>query len=199
MAKREHASKESGQLLQEVVGELGKVALPNERWLPESIELFNKLNTLTESKDWQKFTPGDETVLRSRSFIRRMSDPRPGQVFEYAFFYNSREGKLKGVCQFGPLAEGPPGRAHGGAVATIIDVAAGILANHSRGLLSSFTAKMDINYKSATPLGKALLIEAEFTKEIGRKSWIKCNMKSSDGETLHVESDFLFIQLKNSL
>ena len=80
------------------------LALPNETWSKESLELFNELNKLTEDgKGWTKVRPSAHNVWGSdgsRNFLRPLMEEK-GKVLEYAFFYNTSLCSLRGVVQFG--------------------------------------------------------------------------------------------------
>ncbi|XP_077989557.1 acyl-coenzyme A thioesterase THEM4-like [Glandiceps talaboti] len=173
------------------------MGLPNKGWLPESVQLFEKLSKLTESGDWKRLPSYSQGRISKALFSRTPSVGRPGQILEYSFFANKKECKLVGVCQFGPMAEGPPGLAHGGAIATLIDASAGVLLHYAvEGI--RVTANMNINYRSPTPLQTALLIEAEVEDVEGRKARLKSKIKSADGEMLHAEGSLLFIEIDAS-
>lgn len=62
---------------------------------------------------------------------------------------------------------GPPGRAHGGIVAVLLDEALGVAA-HAAGA-SGMTAAIDVRFRAATPYGVPLEITARFTERDGRK------------------------------
>ncbi|XP_077988412.1 acyl-coenzyme A thioesterase THEM4-like [Glandiceps talaboti] len=75
----------------------------NEGWLPDSLQLYEDLSKLTDSGQWEKLP------IKSNIFSKSPSIGRPGQILESACFGNKKECKAVGVCQFGPLAQGPPG------------------------------------------------------------------------------------------
>jgi acyl-coenzyme A thioesterase PaaI-like protein len=62
---------------------------------------------------------------------------------------------------------GPPERAHGGVVATILDQVVGFAAAAVD--RPGMTAGLDIRYKAATPLDTELMIHARYTHSEGRK------------------------------
>ncbi|XP_070572140.1 acyl-coenzyme A thioesterase THEM4-like [Ptychodera flava] len=168
----------------------------NEGWLEETKELYYKLNKLTESGDYVYL--GHIQPLGTNLFCTSLSVDRPGQIFEYAKFVNKREGKLKGVCQFGPLTEGPPQHVHGGAIATIVDSSTGKLFV-SVSKYGGVTTSLTLNYKRQIPLMRAVLIEAEVTESIDdRKYSVACKLKSADGQTLYVDAFSKFIIAKKS-
>ena len=83
-------------------------AQPNENWSPESCALYNKLLDELEDDDgdWEKLMGTPQTGER-RLFTRAFQEH--GKMFEYAFFTCKKKQKLKGVIQFGPYTQGPPG------------------------------------------------------------------------------------------
>ena len=83
-------------------------ALPNETWTAESIALFDKLvqETRESPDDWRRM-PSPPAEGEVRLFLRNV--PEHGKVFEYAMFLNKKGRQLKGVVQFGPYTQGPPG------------------------------------------------------------------------------------------
>ncbi|AWO96597.1 putative acyl-coenzyme A thioesterase THEM4-like isoform 2 [Scophthalmus maximus] len=85
---------------------------------------------------------------------------------------------------------------HGGATATMIDTVTGSLA----ALLSGpvMTANLNINYRSAIPLGSTVLIETSLDSEEGRKKFISCKVTSTDGSKLHTEATALFLSINIS-
>ena len=80
------------------------LALPNETWSKESLELFDELNKLTEEgKGWTKVRSNADHMWASdgsRNFLRPLMEEK-GKVLEYAFFYNTSLHSLRGVVQFG--------------------------------------------------------------------------------------------------
>ena len=102
-------------LLQTSSAQMGEyeadTSLPNESWNPESFELYKKLiNDLVEhgNGDWIKHRTSVYNGER-RLFTKAVTSELPGKFFEYQFFYNTKEQRLKGVIQFGPYTQGPPG------------------------------------------------------------------------------------------
>ena len=89
----------------------GDTSLPNESWTPESFELYKKLtNDLMEqgNGDWVKHRTSLYNGER-RLFTKAVISELPGKFFEYQFFYNQKEQRLKGLVQFGLYTQGPPG------------------------------------------------------------------------------------------
>ncbi|NXA43449.1 THEM4 thioesterase, partial [Eudromia elegans] len=78
----------------------------------------------------------------TRLFLRSID--AEGAGFEYAMFVNADERRVVCLFQPGPYLEGPPGFAHGGSIATIIDSTVGGCALAVAGPV--MTAKLSIDY-----------------------------------------------------
>ncbi|XP_020621318.1 uncharacterized protein LOC110058996 [Orbicella faveolata] len=113
--------------------EASGATVPNDTWTVESLELHKKLTSdLIEhgNGDWSKH----KNLLYNgerRLFTKAMVTEYPGKFFEYEFFFSKKEKRLKGVIQFGPYTQGPPGCVHGGASASMMDAAIGVLVNRT--------------------------------------------------------------------
>ena len=84
------------------------VTVPNDSWTVESLKLHKKLTSdLIEhgNGNWSKY----EEDRERRLFTKAMATEYPGKFFEYEYFFSKKEQRLKGVIQFGPYTEGPPG------------------------------------------------------------------------------------------
>ena len=90
--------------------------------------------------------------------------------------------------------EGPPGHAHGGIVATILDEAMGKV-NKMYGLIA-LTRRMEIDYLKPVPLGVPLLISgrAAEVESDGRKHFRVGEIRNEAGELL-ASSTGLFIEV----
>ena len=76
-------------------------------------------------------------------------------------------GEVLARCTLTRSYIGPPKRAHGGVVATILDQVVGF-ATAAVGK-PGMTAGLDVRYKAATPLGVELVVRARYTHSEGRK------------------------------
>jgi len=174
----------------------GDTSLPNESWTPESFELYKKLtNDLMEqgNGDWVKHRTSLYNGER-RLFTKAVISELPGKFFEYQFFYNQKEQRLKGVVQFGLYTQGPPGCVHGGASASMMDSAIGVCVNKC--FTHCVTATLSMNYKSFLPLGTTALVESWVDKVEGRKIFGSAELKSPDGKVTYLTANALFIQLE---
>ncbi len=98
-------------------------------------------------------------------------------------FYLDEESR-RAYCKF-KLArryQGPPGHAHGGIIATILDEAMGKVNKlHS---VVALTKSMTVNYLKPVPLGKQLLVSAREQRVEGREHTNVAEIVNEEGEVL---------------
>lgn len=111
------------------------------------------------------------------------------------YFQNKQSHQFVGRAWFGPEAEGPPGRAHGGSQAALLDEGMGAAAWHSG--KSVVAAKIEINFRNPLPLGTVLTMWSEITKIEGQKVYTTARLEGDDG-TLFSEGTGLFIMIDPS-
>ncbi|XP_044128178.1 acyl-coenzyme A thioesterase THEM4-like [Bufo gargarizans] len=181
--------------------ELRDFALPNATWSQSLKDLYNKFMDLSKHGSWRRI-PSHNTIahhlegdplatgIDKRMFLRNLDDD--GLGFEYCMFYNKDERRMVCLFQPGPYLEGPPGYAHGGCIATIIDSTAGAGAVYTCG--SVMTANLNITYHKPIPLGCTLFVDSHVDRIERRKVYSSCQIQSHDGATLHAEATALFIK-----
>ena len=97
---------------------------------------------------------------------------------------------------FGPLALGPPGHVHGGAMAAVLDEAMGAacwMNGHS-----VVAAQISIAFVGMLPIGTETTVEAWIDKVDGRKIHLRANMKNPSGQIV-TEGQGLFVVMKDEL
>jgi uncharacterized protein (TIGR00369 family) len=106
------------------------------------------------------------------------------------FFFD--EGHHRAWCNFrlAKRYQGPPGHAHGGIIATILDEAMGKV-NKLRQVIA-LTSTMEIQYLKAVPLGEKLIAEGMERSVEGRKHFNAAEIRNEAGEVL-ARSTGLFI------
>jgi uncharacterized protein (TIGR00369 family) len=77
---------------------------------------------------------------------------------------------------------GPPGHAHGGIIATILDEAMGKV-NKLRHVVA-LTSEMTVNYLKPVPLGKPLIAEGREVRVRGREHINEAEIRNEQGEVL---------------
>jgi acyl-coenzyme A thioesterase PaaI-like protein len=124
-----------------------------------------------------------------RSFV---SDDITGDRIRVRYFKREHDDALVAKVWFGPGAEGPPGHAHGGSMAAVLDEAMGAAAwmiGHSVVIV-----RLDVTFRRALPLGTDATVEVRITRKRGKKIWISGQIMDSDG-TVFAEARGLFITL----
>lgn len=141
----------------------------------------------TPEPGWTPLTP---MVARSgRSFVHGQPDDERLRVAHYR---RDADGALMGKAWFGPWCEGPPGHAHGGSMAAVLDDAIGKVGwlNGHRVVAGSITVK----FRNMLPLGTDATLEATVDRIEGRKVFTRGKLYASDG-TVFAEAEGLFIEL----
>ncbi len=115
-----------------------------------------------------------------------------GERLRVRYFRRDADGALVGKAWFGPGAVGPPGFAHGGSMAAILDEAMGgaaWLAGHR-----VLAAKLTINFRRMLPLGTVALFAAWVVEARQRKVRMAAEL-SSDGGDAFATAEGLFIEM----
>lgn len=95
-------------------------------------------------------------------------------------YYADDQGTIYAGVRFNANSEGAPGLVHGGALATVIDVALCLIYCHKeeQGCL---TGNLGIVYENTTPVNKTYLVRAWISKQVGRKMYTECDLISLEG------------------
>lgn len=123
------------------------------------------------------------------SFIS--GDP-DGDCLRVRYFRRESDRALVGRVWFGPGAEGPPGHAHGGSMAAILDEAMGAaawMAGHP-----VVAVRLVTDFRKLLPIGTDTWLEARIERVEGRKVWTRGELHDGAGEPF-AEGDGLFVRL----
>ncbi len=101
-------------------------------------------------------------------------------------------GIVVGEVMFGSAYEGPPGCVHGGFIAASFDEVLGFA--QSLGGQPGMTARLQISYRSPTPLHRPLRFEGRIDRVEGRKIHTSATLRH--GEMLCAEAEGLFVSMK---
>lgn len=126
-------------------------------------------------KDQPSFVIGDP--LKNRLAVR--------------YFMRKKDKRFFGKVFFGEAAQGPPGHAHGGSMAAVLDEAMGFsawLAGHT-----VVAAKIAVEYMKMLPVNNVVTVEAWIEKIEGRKVFTRA--KLYDREKTFTTSEGLFINI----
>jgi acyl-coenzyme A thioesterase PaaI-like protein len=105
-----------------------------------------------------------------------------GGRLRVAYFRRPSDGKLVGRAWFGPETEGPPGHAHGGSIAAVLDEtlgAAAWAAGHP-----VVVASLTVDFRQLLPLGTDATFEAWIDRTEGRKIWTRARLLDGSGQLL---------------
>jgi len=141
---------------------------------------------LSDLNGWEDAVPFPK-VPSGKSFISGNPD---SQSIRVRYFKNAALKLFAGRAWFGPMSEGPPGHAHGGSQAALLDEGMGAVA-----WLSGYTvlaAKLEINFRAPLPLGTLLTMTAEIERVEGKKVFTHSRLKGDDGK-IYSEGSGLFV------
>ena len=93
---------------------------------------------------------------------------------------------------YGPGAAGPPGHAHGGSMASVLDEAMGGVA-WIQGY-KCLALEINVKFRKALPLGSLVRVRSWLDRVDEKKIYSRAEMKGSKGE-LYSESSGLFLEL----
>ncbi len=122
-------------------------------------------------------------------FVYGDDDP---ERYKIVYYVRETDGHLVGKAWFGPKTEGPPGHAHGGSMAALLDEAMGAISWESGH--TTLAARFNTRFKKSLLLGTLAYFEAWVDNVNGRKVTIQARLHDAQGET-YAEADGLFIIL----
>jgi acyl-coenzyme A thioesterase PaaI-like protein len=136
---------------------------------------------------WTPLSP--MTAKSGRSYVLGA----PGdERMRVAYFRRERDGALVGRIWFGPWCEGPPGHAHGGSMAAVLDDAIGKVGwlNGHRVV----AARITVQFRKLLPLGSDVTLEAWIERVDGRKVHTRGHLLDAEGKP-YAEAEGLFVEL----
>ncbi len=107
-------------------------------------------------------------------------------------YFTEPGGRLVGKAWFGVGSLGPPGHAHGGSIAAVLDEAMGAAAWHAGHRVVAVHLEND--FRSMLPLGTDAIFETWIDKIDGRKVYTRARLLGPDGET-SAEATAIFLAL----
>ena len=135
------------------------------------------------------WVPFDAPSLVGES-LRFVSGDPDGNRFR-ARYYRDKEQHLHARIWFGPETGGPPGHAHGGAVAAVMDEALG-LAAWAAGY-PIVVGNLNVSFRNMLPLQKVITVESRVVSIEGRKLMVHGRIFCA--ETTYAEAEALCITL----
>jgi acyl-coenzyme A thioesterase PaaI-like protein len=116
-----------------------------------------------------------------------------GDRLRVRYFRRQSDGRLMGRAWFGPGAQGPPGHAHGGSIAAVLDEAMGAAAWLEGHLVVA--VQLDTSFRTMLPLGTDATLEAWVERVDGKKVRAHGRLYTADGATAFAEADGLFLEI----
>ena len=130
-----------------------------------------------------------EPIPQSQKLISFVtSDPQ--DRINSVYYFDPSSGSFYAKVTFGPKAQGPPGHAHGGAIASILDECMGATAWMNKNIV--MTAELKVNYKQALPLGLETYIHSWVDQSEGKKMILKAELFDAQ-ENKYAMAEGLFI------
>jgi acyl-coenzyme A thioesterase PaaI-like protein len=139
---------------------------------------------LSPEPDWTPCKPFGPEASQGSTFVSSDTSGR----FNVRYFAGD-DGALVGKAWLGQDCQGPPGHAHGGSLASLLDEAMGAAA-WSKGH-RVVAAKLEIAFKAPVPLDTAVRFEAWIAEINGRKLTTRSRLFVAD--TLCCEGEALFV------
>lgn len=121
-----------------------------------------------------------------------VSGDKSGRRLDVRYFRDSADGCFRAKAVLGPAAQGPPGHAHGGSMAALLDEAMGgaaWMAGHM-----AVAAELTARFQEMLPLGTRCIVDAHIVSVDGRKVRVAAVLRDEAG-TIYTEGEALFITL----
>lgn len=118
-----------------------------------------------------------------------VSGPGNGRRLRVRYF-RCDPGTLAAKAWFGPDSQGPPGHAHGGSIAAVLDEVMGAAA-WARGH-QAVAASITVNFRQMLPLGTVCKVGAWVTAVEGRKVHTRGVLAMSNGQAV-ADAEGLFV------
>lgn len=141
---------------------------------------------LAGDADW---TPFDAPALVGES-LRFVSGDPEGNRFRVRYYRDPAQ-QLRARIWFGPETEGPPGHAHGGAIAAVLDEVLGLAAWNAG--YPIVVGNLNVGFRSLLPLQQVVTVETDIISAAGRK--VMVHGRICRNETVYAEGECLCITL----
>ncbi len=142
----------------------------------------------TPEEGWSPLPMADS--VRRNNFVSGVSS---GKRLTVEYFRYDADGSLRAKVIFGPAAQGPPGHAHGGSMAAVLDEAMGAAAWVSGHMVVA--AELTTRFKGMLPLGSRCVCEGRVESVAGRRVRVSGLLRSVDGHTFS-EGEAVFVKLR---
>ncbi len=142
---------------------------------------------LSGDEGWTAF---DAPALVGAS-LRFVSGEPDGNRYRVRYYKNAEQ-QLRARIWFGPETEGPPGHAHGGAMAAVLDEVLG-LAAWTAGY-PIVVGNLNVSFRNLLPLQQVVTVESAVVSAQGRK--VMVHGRICLGEVVFAEAECLCITIR---
>jgi len=136
------------------------------------------------------WTDFDAPALVGDSLRFVSGDPTGGR-FRVRYYRNTAEALVARVW-FGPETEGPPGHAHGGSIAAVLDEVLGLSAWAAG--YAIVVGKLNIHFQKLLPLRTVVQVDSSIVSAEGRKIMVHGSIHGPGG-VVYAEADCLCITI----
>lgn len=154
-----------------------------------AIKTSSPPNSQADLAGEEGWVPFDAPSLVGES-LRFVSGDPDGNRFRVRY-YRDEEQQLKARIWFGPETEGPPGHAHGGSMAAVLDEVLGLTAWAAG--YPIVVGNLNVSFKSLLPLQKVVTVEGRVISAQGRK--VMVHGKIFCKKTVYAEGECLCITI----
>ena len=130
---------------------------------------------LNGEPEWELF---DAPALVGET-LRFVSGDQTGNRFRMKYF-RDRESHLVARVWFGPVTEGPPGHAHGGSIAAVMDEVLGLAAWASGHQI--VVGNLNVSFRNLMPIMTVVQVNTRVVSVQGRKVMVQGEICSLDGK-----------------
>lgn len=153
----------------------------------KKLPCLKELPELAGEPGWSDF---DAPALVGDSLRFVSGDPTGGRF--RVRYYRNEAGALVARVWFGPETEGPPGHAHGGSIAAVLDEVLG-LAAWAAGY-AIVVGRLNIHFQKLLPLQTVVEVRSRVVSAEGRKVMVHGGIHGP-GDIVYAEADCLCITL----
>ncbi|MEA1896568.1 MAG: PaaI family thioesterase [Bacteroidota bacterium] len=143
---------------------------------------------LSAPPEWQELD--SISFLSYKSYV---SGEPNGNRIRMKYYRHKETKEMLAKVWFGPGAQGPPGQAHGGSTAAVMDEGMGIAAWLAGHLV--LAAKLNIEYKKLLPLGTVATLQARVVEVKGIRVKMTAELIGEEGE-FFCKAEGLFIKIR---
>lgn len=155
--------------------------------MAKKLPCLEELPELAGEPGWTTF---DAPALVGDS-LRFVSGDPTGKRFRVRYYRNEEDALVARVW-FGPETEGPPGHAHGGSIAAVLDEVLG-LAAWAAGY-AIVVGRLNIHFQKLLPLQTVVEVRSRVVSAEGRKVMVHGGIHGP-GDIVYAEADCLCITL----